>query len=529
MTIRQPSIAAERPALLFNTFTDNVPAPHLTEAAVVAVDDNGRLPLQFVDLPRAGRNTQQHWYLGRATKGDIVLTYNVQPREVDIKTPVGSRIDLRRDQGGLQGVGYWFLPRVLSDATYTNIVQWLLPSDAPAGTRCVWSFGEGPKPIYLVGRTDITWNSVYMVGPICSYPSLGESSTAECVCYWFGSIPDDLDKVKDYNTELFPKMTDFFQRENEEYRIFIRKALVGFGGSGFLGSYVLEYDTSIEEESDADLKRLFTHEMVHSFSTLESEDDGSSNEWFEEGIAEYYSVVLPYRFGMCGKLDFISDVNNLVQAYFTSPRINMHIDDAAAGFFADWYAVWIPYKRGCAYFILIDSLLRQETQNLDITKRSVFDDIIIDLARRKKKGEKVQSKDWLAQVQRYLGASSNFSVNEHYQGMRRGETLDFSAVYFGDAQARFVRSSMPVLSFGFDRKSLRTRLVTGVVTGSAAERAGLHDGDEIVSASSHNRCAEFGQQLYKLIVKRGTQKPLITVEFLPRTEKKVLNWELSWE
>lgn len=109
----------------------------------------------------------------------------------------------------------------------------------------------------------------------------GESLAA---CCWFGSLPGNLDRVKKYNAELFPPMAAHFEVSGETYRVFIRKAEIGFGGTGFLSSYVLEYDETVEAETDDELKELFTHEMVHSFSTMNPEEDDYDNGWFTEGI-----------------------------------------------------------------------------------------------------------------------------------------------------------------------------------------------------------------------------------------------------
>ncbi|KAH6967844.1 hypothetical protein BKA56DRAFT_497033 [Ilyonectria sp. MPI-CAGE-AT-0026] len=524
LKIEQPAALAGQPMFIFNTFTDNVPAPSFKEETIRARDGQGVVPIVFHDIPSRSRNTQQHWYPGRDTSGDVVLEFDVLPRLVDIKTPVGTRIDLRRDQGGLQAVGKWFLPRFISEKTHTNIVEWCLPPNAPEGTRCVWSFGEGPRPIVRVGRSDTIWDTVYMVGPIQSYPPTVSEVRDGSTCYWFGSLPDKLDRLKTYNTELFPKMMEYFGSSGGSYGVFIRKVLIGYGGTGFLGSYVLEYDETVLKQPDHFIISLFTHEMVHSFSKLDSEDDGYDNAWFTEGIADLYASLLPYRFGLRGKDYLIYTINSHVQAYFTNPRINMDIRDAAAEFFSDWYAVWIAYKRGYCYLMFIDCILRKAVGNFDIMSNSPLDEIVIDLARRTRKGERVTGKDWLEYLGRYLDADG-FPFQQHFQRMLRGQTLDFSGTFAGHPSNAFVRDDMRILHFGFGRNSLRTHVLAHVEEGSQAYAAGLRNGDEIVSASNHNRCTEDVFATYTLTIKRGGHQE--TIEYYPRLERKTVSWTLS--
>lgn len=284
--LQAPGFEADQPAFSFYTFKDNVPTHPFTERDIQATDDAGHLPIRFRDLPPEGRNTLQHWSFDRRTHGDVVLSFKVLPRHVDITTPMGARIDLRRDQGGVHGVGQWFLPLLISNGTFTNVVRWVVPADAPESTRCVWSYGEGTRPIVRVGLADTLWNTVYMAGPVRSYPEISPAAGGEgfAACYWFGDLPPNLDRLKSYNSALFPKLSAFFGVSGESYRIIIRKSVVGFGGSGFDGSYVLEYDGATKNETDDSLVLLFTHEMVHSFASISPEEDGYENEWFIEGL-----------------------------------------------------------------------------------------------------------------------------------------------------------------------------------------------------------------------------------------------------
>ncbi|RKL38457.1 hypothetical protein BFJ72_g7268 [Fusarium proliferatum] len=525
LKIENPSIRNGQPMFLFDTFMDNVPGHPYCESDIQASDDNGPLPLVFRDLPSLDPNTQQQWCPTRQVKGHVSLRFDAFPRKVSEKTPLGGCVDLRRDQGGLQGVGRWFLPLLISDRVHKNTVEWILPEEAPQSTRCIWSLGEGPDPVVVVGRADTVWRTVYMTGPVCSYPdSVAQKSDILAACYWFGSLLPNLDRLKAYNTSLYPKMAEHFGVSGESYRVFIRKTKVGFGGSGFIGSYVLEYDEQVADESDDSLLLLFTHEMVHSFSDLSPEEDGYDNDWFREGIAELYSAYLPYRFGFRGKFFLIESINRHLQGYFSSPRISMDIREAGREMFSDWYAEWIPYKRGCIYLLFIDCCLRKQDSQWDLSCNGGLDQIVLDLSRRWRAGEIVRASDWLDQIRNKLDLLS-FSLESYFWNMLNGkQRMDFTGLSFHESATYFIPVEIPILEFGFGKCSRSTRVITGVVPGSNAEAAGLRDGMKLLEASRPSNCVENVNEAYRVEVDDGSINR--TIQFLPRKSERALGWQV---
>ncbi|CVK96211.1 uncharacterized protein FMAN_14057 [Fusarium mangiferae] len=525
LKIENPSVRNGQPMFLFDTFMDNVPGHPYCESDIHASDDNGPLPLVFRDIPSLDRNTQQKWCPTRQVKGHVSLRFDAFPRKVSEKTPLGARVDLRRDQGGLQGVGRWFLPLLISDRVHKNTVEWILPEEAPQSTRCIWSLGEGPEPVVVVGRVDTLWKTVYMIGPVCSYPdSAAPKSDILAACYWFGSLLPNLDRLKAYNTSLYPKMAEHFGVSGESYRVFIRKTKAGFGGSGFIGSYVLEYDERVADETDDSLLLLFTHEMVHSFSDLSHEEDGYDNDWFREGIAELYSAYLPYRFGFRGKAFLIESINRHLQGYFSSPRISMDIREAGREMFSDWYAEWIPYKRGCIYLLFIDCCMRKQDGQWDLSCNGGLDQIVVDLSHRWRSGEIVQASDWLNQIRNKLDTAS-FSLDSYFWEMLNGkQRMEFTGLSFHESSTCFIPVEIPILEFGFDKCSRSTRVITGVVPGSNAEAAGLRDGMKLLEASRPSNCVENMNEAYRVEVEDGSINR--TIHFLPRKSERTLGWQV---
>ncbi|KAK2778599.1 peptidase m61 domain-containing protein [Colletotrichum kahawae] len=525
--IQSPAFKSDQPAFSFYPFKDNIPAHPFHERDITATDDSGPLEIQFRDIPSEGRNTQQHWSFSRDTRGDIKLEFDVFPRHVDVTTPLGARIDLRKDQGGVHGVGQWFLPLLLSDQVFTNVVRWNIPKDAPESTRCVWSYGEGTKPLVRVGRAETLWNTVYMVGPVQCYPEVSpESNDGFAACYWFGDLPPNLERLKSYNTVLFPKLASFFGMIGESYRIFIRKSLVGFGGSGFDGSYVLEYENATKNETDDSLVSLFTHEMVHSFVETSPEEDGYENEWYIEGVAEFYSSFLPYRFGFRGTDFLIKSLNGHLQAYYTSPRITIDVRKAAEIMFSDWYGEWISYKRGLAYLLFIDLYLRRHTGQHDIMSNGPLDEIIIDLSRRCRSGETIRAQQWLESLTEYLG-NDKLPIAQQYEDMLRGRhVINFEGLSLGSGSQKLKECRLPMMEFGFDRSSVHTRVVSGVIPNSPAAAAGLLNDAHIIRTSRAGLCVEDLRNTYTVVVKDGDEDR--SIQYLPRLLDKTAGaWQFD--
>ncbi|CAI7605934.1 unnamed protein product [Penicillium manginii] len=438
-TLARPRCIAHEALLLFETRYGNVPAYQFAEENVLAFDNDGPLPIYFTktrfDSP------DQEWRVKRSTSGKVTLYFKVFPRCVDIKTPMGPRVDMRRDQGGLISGGRWFLPRPAADRVWRHVVEWDL-SEAPLDTRAMWSYGEGPGPISRDGYPMTVANSVFMVGPIKSYPK--PASTKQPL-----------------------------SGANINWRV-----IRGYGGSASLESYVFEYDDTICKETEEELVSLFSHEMIHSFSLMDPEDDGYDNGWYVEGLAEFYSIFLPYRFGLRGFDYLVGRLNGTLQAYGSSPRIHMDIVDSQRSFYDDWYAELIPYMRGCVYLLQIDSCLRKASGIFGFDQMSPLDDIIVDMGKRWQRGEKLQSCDWLAYLWPYLG-----DMSQGFREMLRGTAMDLKDVLVAHEDWILATSMQEILEFGLDKSSINQRIVSGLVQGSRAAIAGLKNGDKILLTS----------------------------------------------
>ena len=294
MIIESPMCIVNDPLFTLFIKLANVPTQRYDGGAIAASDSSGILPLYTIDGGSDGNS--RHWHVKRATNGNVNVRYRAMPRIVDDATPIGPRVDLRRDQGGLQGFGITFIPvrpgGKLPKQFYNNIVEWDL-SRSPPGTRAVSTLGEAPSSVQKIGPADVLSRLVYAAGPLKSYPTATEPiQPAEYFgYYWFGDAPLSITKLGEVNQTLFREMSVFFKEPpsaSNPYRIFVRLATParGFGGTAGLRCFVLEYDASITTIYDEDIFYLLSHEMVHNWPSLEESSDNQNSEpieWYEEG------------------------------------------------------------------------------------------------------------------------------------------------------------------------------------------------------------------------------------------------------
>ncbi|KAJ5703989.1 peptidase m61 domain-containing protein [Penicillium malachiteum] len=521
LRLERPQASPAQPLFEYDKFWGNVPSHPYTVDDINAQDDAGLLSFKFQAADLANTPSLDKWFISRYVMGDLILKFNVYPRQVDITTPLGARIDLRRDHSGLMATGRWFLPRLLQDQERVYTLRWDL-SEAPEGTRAIWSFGEGPGPLQKQGSWRTLFESVYMVGPVQSFPeqSAQISQIGKAITYWFGNLPEKMDRVKGYNSKLYPKMAEFFNDADHDYRVFFRHSIRGYGGSGFFDSYVLEFDDKISEEDDSALQSIFTHEMVHSFAVV-AESREWTTRWYAEGIAEIYSYMLPYRFGLCDKGYLERICNILLRTYFTSPLIGIEIHESEKIFFTNWYAEYIPYKRGHAYLLQIDSRLRGMTGRLGPNGNGPMDEIVISLAARAKRGEKITNQHWLDSIYPYFGKEV---ADRELQAMLDGSYLDLSQAFVFSPAMSLHDVKQAVLQYGFDKTSVNKRVVSGLVTGSAAGKAGLRDGDHILTNSRAQIAADLENSAFSITVQREGKPKLI--EYLAHKEEMVTVWQV---
>ena len=145
--------------------------------------------------------------------------------------------------------------------------------------------------------------------------------------YWFGDPPYDMTIAPSVGN-LFRNMSRFFRDSDSTYRIFLRRnPLRGIGGVALERSFLHDYNDIGPFPSD-DLFHLLAHELVHTWphmgpSRPEEDVESPDRAWYTEGIAEYYALMLPYRFVILEGEKLRRGMNDLATQYYTNPLRNL--------------------------------------------------------------------------------------------------------------------------------------------------------------------------------------------------------------
>ena len=247
----------------------------------------------------------RHYITKRKTTGSVILVFVAVPVEVNSNTPIGGRYELRKDQDGAQFMGMSVIPipgngNSNSTEKFDVKISWDL-SAAPVGTRGVSSYGEG-NVARRCRATDV-WRMVFATGPVKSYPphDVELEEKEGFGFYWFGTLPSSIAELPPICSRLFEKLADFFDDEVSEenpYRIFVRSVTParGFGGTGGIRSFVLEYDSYISTCHEDEIFYLLAHEMVHNWPLMQSSPGINMDliAWYNEGNQSNHTILIFY-------------------------------------------------------------------------------------------------------------------------------------------------------------------------------------------------------------------------------------------
>lgn len=258
---------------------------------------------------------------------------------------------------------------------------------------------------------------------------------------------------------------------------------------------------------------LFAHELFHHWNgrVLRAAHPGGEGAlaWFLEGFTEYYALRLLRAEQRWDNATFAEWINRHVRAYADNPARNASNDEIAARFWSDRQTYGeAAYQRGVMLGLRWHQLARERgrPEGVDAWLRALLakaGDGVLELSNEllRTEGERALGAWFGAEFDRYVVQVADVEVPS-------------------DALEPWLTGRVgPVYAFelGFNRQeSLATQRVTGLLPGSAAERSGLRDGDELVGWNLHNNPDERIQ----LQVRRGAQ--VRTIRYLPRGESRDL-------
>jgi predicted metalloprotease with PDZ domain len=234
------------------------------------------------------------------------------------------------------------------------------------------------------------------------------------------------------------------------------------------------------------LAGLYSHEMFHSWNVKRLRpadmvpyryDDAQPTQWLwvSEGITDYYSYLANMRSGISDSAAFLDRIAGNISGVSQQPptaladaSLQPWIDptDGSAG---------IYYPKGALAGYMLDLMIRDASDN-----RHSLDDVMRTLYETTyKKGKGFTPNDWWTTVSQAAGGRSFDAVNRRFIEGRDPYPWDSVLALAGLA---LKTDSARVVIFGVQTAadSLGIR-VTYVVPGGASDRAGIKQGDVIVS------------------------------------------------
>jgi predicted metalloprotease with PDZ domain len=230
-------------------------------------------------------------------------------------------------------------------------------------------------------------------------------------------------------------MADFFGDREARYRVFARRDPFekSGGGTAAARSFMFGYSAATFQDVDG-MQNLLAHEMVHNWPHMDDEPAGLAT-WYNEGCAEYYSVVLPWRAGLSSQADVLLQVSARAEKYYTNPMRALSNDALAALYWQDRRTQRVPYGRGFFYLANVDAAIRCASNGA-----FSLDDAVKEILRRRRSGGKPSPADWLEIVSGLLGRDAR----PEYEAMAAGTLVEPDPKVFGGALA--VKKCRTVLS-----------------------------------------------------------------------------------
>lgn len=490
-----PDVAAGEALLRMPVTLVSTPTAAYQASDIQVRDASGALALSATDDPPTPEGVYRRYLAERAPSGEMVVSYSATPRAVSSETRNGPLFDLRAQPGGLMGAGVYFFALPVGEAPYKITLNWDL-SAMPSGARGVWSMGEGERSITAPAST-LSF-SFYAVGAVSSEPAAGADDFA---LYWLAQPPFDIADLATETRALYSYMSGFFDDAGAPYRVFIREnPYPAGGGTALARSFMFGYGANGQTTSGG-LQMLLAHEMAHNWPRL-TDDAHALTAWYSEGAAEYYSSALAYRAGLLTSDAFLEVANGRADGYYANPHTRLSNEDAGKIFWSDARAQRVPYGRGFMYLTNVDAQIRAASAG----QRSL-DDLVLEIQARQRRGEPAGLAEWKAMVVAELGEQAG----HEFDAMTTGALI---APLPGTLGPCFRPIQVQARPFDLGFNEMRLGVVANLRPGSEAARAGLLEGDEILSITDPAEIKSDETRTMHLTIRRDGQTQ--EVSYLPR-------------
>lgn len=351
------------------------------------------------------------------------LSYKVFPSKIT-SSNLAHEIILWKDLYHIPGVGIFIIP-AFAEQEKNNIhfsIQW---NNLPKGWTTVSGHGPGNKIQFNGNIHDLF--SVYIAGKLKRHTIKINQKPLYFSLYGTFNFTDEKKLINDLDIIVTSQRKFFQDNDLSSYLVSIIQSNdpASAGGTGFKNALVMYYpkEYSVPYSPNDHLVGL-SHELMHVWIGQKihgkAEDEGL-NYWWSEGFTDYHSRQLLFCTGQIAEEEFIHLNNMTLENYFLSPVINASNEEIRTGFWSSHDLQRLPYVRGFAFALLLDGLIRKNTNGQHSLVDLTHD--LLKHTQRNKEPFTVSLLDTLAG--KYIANGITKEINDYIE---KGETIDLAVI-----------------------------------------------------------------------------------------------------
>lgn len=467
-------------------------------ADLTASDGRGALALRGPVRRQKDGGSYETWTATRPTVGVVQVSYRMHVAH-NLVTKRGPQFDLQAAGGGVSGgyIGFLVLPDIKTGAFDTQ-VQWHLEP----GETAVSSYGEGSyKGTYTAEKLAGT---LFLAGPVKAYVAPAQADHAVLKVYALGVPPGQLKATGEWTAHAYAAEVKAFKLSGDRpYRFMIRSYDGGANASGRAAerSFMLYVPPGADPGTNL-LHYVVAHEMVHSLARY-LEKDQEDGDWYTEGLANYMALTIPNGAGLYSPAQYLDLVQAESAGYYTNALRSVPNNKLAATVWTGRNAWLLPYNRGNMYLADLDAKLKARDAKVRVL------DLVNEVSHRIDDGAPADSQVWLDVLTTRAGP---WAVSD-WNAMMAGQIIFPAKGAFGTClQSRKTDVRIFDLGFASPVRLIAGSTIGGLVQGSPAEKAGLRNGDVLVTGTDINPAAESLDAPVELHVRRNGEPMTISFE-----------------
>jgi hypothetical protein len=332
------------------------------------MDIHGGVPV------RADSGNSRRWRAQRPVTFPVTVVFRAR------MWPPGTRTNpsymLRSSEGAVSGQGTGILITPVDGVNYAGRFHWDLSDLAPGSITTSGLTDDNDVRASLSTLS----GTFFMAGPLHRYPTAGERDGF--AAFWHGTPTWDGPRVMEWVASMYEYMRKFWgETAPRRYRVMGRMfPPPAIGGTALPNHFIFNAPSGPRDTTDRGPLLLLAHETGHLFvrGLQNPGGGGPSNNWFTEGLNEYYAVALALRSGLAPLDLVLQEINMQTRNYYTNPRKNMPADSVAMfNPMIDGRAQNVSYERGILFWADMDARIRAASKG-----RRSLDNVIVPLITR---------------------------------------------------------------------------------------------------------------------------------------------------